>query len=380
VTPAPFIVFSAAGGAPTHLGNYFGTIGTLYFTDSQVLPATMTTNFNGCIYNVATWAPTNLTCNGAVTFASPEPQISVTNNVLFSLPSDYKYRPTMNLNRLTAGGSVRMDNALLVLTNTPLLSCGQNLTLTNLSTLTVWAGPTNVLGPDYGALVQVGGELRTATNCWIYPQSDPTNGWSALFRTRNLTLTPNSGINADGRGYKYYGTPGAGGQRGGGGYGGVGGNGYGGGGGTYGSSNAPINPGGSGGSDSYTNPDFRQAGGGLIRIEADRTVQIDGVLTADGQYTAGDRGGGAGGGIHITCKTFAGSGVIRARGANAGTTSNSGGGGGGRIAVYRMYHQWTGDLSWPSSVTNGLYGGTAAQPGTLVWGQIKAAGTVMVIR
>jgi hypothetical protein len=142
-----------------------------------------------------------------------------------------------------------------------------------------------------------------------------------------------------------------------------------------------VDPGSSGGSDSYTNPDFRQRGGGLIRIDASRTVQMDGLLTADGQYVAGDRGGGAGGGIYIRCRTFAGSGVIRARGADAGTTVNSGGGGGGRIAVWRLWHNWTGDLSWPTSVTNGLYGSPTAQIGTLFWGEMKVPrGTTFIIR
>jgi hypothetical protein len=129
-------------------------------------------------------------------------------------------------------------------------------------------------------------------------------------------------------------------------------------------------------------------GGGLVRIEAPRgTVRIDGLITANGQVGAQDEGGGSGGGVYIIARTFTGaaSGVIRARGADRRNVADvgSGGGGGGRIAIWSTVDTWTGDLSYPSSVTNGI-GGTPAtnsgQPGTLVRGYIPPPGSMILLQ
>ena len=59
-------------------------------------------------------------------------------------------------------------------------------------------------------------------------------------------------------------------------------------------------------------------------------VTVDGTISANGQYTSGE-GGGSGGGVYVTCNTFAGNGgVVQANG-NDGW--GPGYGGGGRIAV-----------------------------------------------
>lgn len=92
-------------------------------------------------------------------------------------------------------------------------------------------------------------------------------------------------------------------------------------------------------------------GGGAIRVVAQESVRVDGVICADGaSYIAsttknagsGTGGAGAGGSILIECQQFSGDGVLSACGGmNPSSTvdTNSklyGGGGGGRIAV------WTG--------------------------------------
>ncbi len=79
-------------------------------------------------------------------------------------------------------------------------------------------------------------------------------------------------------------------------------------------------------------------GGGVIRIAADGHVRIDGILSANGEsgILPGSRpsGGGAGGSVWISCRTFAGmNGVVQADG-GAGLSDNSGGGGGGYIALH----------------------------------------------
>jgi len=97
-----------------------------------------------------------------------------------------------------------------------------------------------------------------------------------------------------------------------------------------GSPEAPIHPGSSG----YV----YSIGGGAVRIAAEGRVLVNGTITANGRHddTADvySHGGGSGGSIYITCRTFDGStnGLLRANG-SAGALYYGGGGGGGRIAV-----------------------------------------------
>ncbi len=77
-------------------------------------------------------------------------------------------------------------------------------------------------------------------------------------------------------------------------------------------------------------------GGGLVRIVA-QTLQLDGVILANGNAagSSGEGGGGSGGGIRIDVGTLRGAGFIRGNGGNGGGSSlGGGGGGGGRVAVY----------------------------------------------
>lgn len=224
------------------------------------------------------------------------------------------------------------------------VECAGGLTMTNGSALYLFAGATNAARPDWGATVGVTGAVWLASNCWIYPYSHNTNGGSVRFRVGSLRVSPSAGINADGRGFRggYYAAgysyngygPGGGRQGaltgGGGGYGGVGGSGSdSAGGGVYGDPAQPGSPGSGGGARAYAGTQGG-AGGGLIRVEAEGDVVIDGALSADGQDSG--YGAGSGGAIWVDGRTLSGSGALHADGGTRAGTS-MGGGGGGRIAV-----------------------------------------------
>jgi hypothetical protein len=220
------------------------------------------------------------------------------------------------------------------------------------------------------------------SNSWVYPYSHPTEGGSAFFTMRKLTITAGAGFYALGTGYlggPNYGTriwgwgPGAGGAYGGashGGSGGTGGEAWTGS--TYGSSNAPVEPGSGGGAYSGSYGPGGD-GGGAVRILASGQVYVDGSINADGharyQHHAG---GGAGGSIHIRCSSIAGT--------TGSITANGGegrhGGGGGRIAVYSVTDRYEGSVA----ADGGPADVTAGGEGTIVWVHPPARGTVCIVR
>jgi len=110
-------------------------------------------------------------------------------------------------------------------------------------------------------------------------------------------------------------------------------------------------------------------GGGLVKITAG-TLQVDGIITADGgagAATSYNGGGGSGGGVLISASTLSGSGMITAKGGSG----SGGSGGGGRIAVY--YADKTG---FTGSAT--AAGGTSSANGTVgtvYYQALPAAGT-----
>ncbi|MBU4212948.1 MAG: hypothetical protein KKD33_10245 [Verrucomicrobia bacterium] len=282
-----------------------------------------------------------------------------------------------------------------VLTNA-LLTCGGNLTVTNSGTNSgafyVYSGMTNSTWPNYGGLVRVTGDVFVASNSYIYPYSHPTNGGSVFFSVRNLTLASNGAINATGLGYAgVVGTNGLGPGRGymkddwvgsGAGYGGAGGAGGGtgpAGGTTYGSSNAPVDPGSSGGG-SKPGGVYKQGGngGGSVRIQASQRVTVNGAISAAGNAAGGSYGGGgSGGGIYVHCREFCGSGTITAIGGNGGhPTAGGGGGGGGRIAVWREYDHSSGLTNYVTGGTGTVSGGL----GTVVFVLIPHKGTIISVR
>ena len=151
---------------------------------------------------------------------------------------------------------------------------------------------------------------------------------------------PGGGVNANGQG------PGAGsrvvagcvtGRRGGG--GGYGGNGAssgsnGIGGGVYGSLLVPTDL-GSGGAGGSCGAENGGRGGGRVRLIVSDTLNVDGVVSANGGAALTARsGGGSGGSVFVTAGQISGSGLIRANGGAGDTTSDPGGaGGGGRVAL-----------------------------------------------
>jgi hypothetical protein len=133
----------------------------------------------------------------------------------------------------------------------------------------------------------------------------------------NALIASNASINVDGLGYGSDTGPGAGsectsGAGSGGGHGGAGQASHNfepagwppivsAGGGTYGSSNAPITLGSGGGHSSF---DIGGAGGGAIRLTVAGTLQLDGVISANGLSAVTYGGSGSGGSLWITADTL----------------------------------------------------------------------------
>lgn len=170
---------------------------------------------------------------------------------------------------------------------------------------------------------------------------------------------------ADFLGYAQTNGPGAGSmissQGSGGGYGGDGGNSVSGaiGGTNYGSLSQPVNFGSGGGAGVNTITGGSE-GGGAIRITAGGTLNITGILSANGDYGWQDSsGGGSGGSLWLSANTLTGLGTISAAGGN-GDLWNGGGGGGGRIAIYSPTNLFAG----VTNVSGGL-GGMNGQSGTV---------------
>ncbi|MPZ77339.1 MAG: PKD domain-containing protein, partial [Deltaproteobacteria bacterium] len=98
-------------------------------------------------------------------------------------------------------------------------------------------------------------------------------------------------------------------------------------------------------------------GGGLVRIVA-QTLNLEGVIKANGGIVPGFAAGGSGGGIRIDVGTLSGAGSITANG-SAGNSFGAGGGG-GRVGIY--YQSATGFnfanvLAQGGASTHGLGGG-----------------------
>ena len=188
----------------------------------------------------------------------------------------------------------------------------------------------------------------------------------------NFTLGPSATVDANGVGYQgaYAATgygPGAGighpttGRGAGGGHGGTGGKGsFSAGGAVNDSTNAPAQPGSSGGGV------FNGGGGnggGLVRLDVASALTLNGTVSANGTTPASIySGGGAGGGIYITCGTLGGTGTVSAIGAVGGAT-DCGCGGGGRIAVIAMASAgWAGIYRVEGGYTAGTGGSGQSGP------------------
>jgi hypothetical protein len=351
--------------------------GTIYLTDSSFFPVSNLQGGQIVIPGFTSWSPGSLSVSGGRLALPSGLTLTVTNQLTISGNGALDLTNTT----LNVGGSLNVNGGWCYLFGSDRICTAAvaSLTITNSGQLHVYAASTNPAGPDYGALVTMTGAVTVAANSWIFPWSQPTNGGSPLFRAREVSLMANGGFNAIGTGFGGapspgfgYG-PGRGGYQGGGGYGGKGGGTAGGV--AYGVSNMFISPGSGGGSwDSYQLQYPGGRGGGLIRIEAERTVLVNGTMSANGSAVVNNYGsGGSGGGISIRCKAFTGTNLLSATG---GSCNNGGRGGGGRIAVWAQIFNHT----VTTAVSAGTGSGGSGDPGTVFWGQLRPPGTVVVVR
>ncbi len=393
VVSTPDVNFSLNPGTVTYTANRRADSGTLYLSDNSFYPTD--TIFSGLqlyIPGFTSWSLDSLTVSTA--------NFTLLNAITLSITNDFL---------LTDGSKFSMSECTL--------SVGGNVTVENDSSLHIASGPTNGVGPAYGALLEVGQTLMINDTSVLYLYSDNTNGGSVLVTAADCSVATNAAINADYAGFKAgaddhpngYG-PGGGiyhsDYRGsGGGYGGRGGRSTAGTsvGPAYGSSNAPALPGSGGSTSLVGNADGEGDGGGLIRMVIDGSLHVDGTLSANGK--SANSSGGSGGGIFLQCDNFSGAGTLQADGGD-GRSGQTGAGGGGRIAVWygvpdsEVSRIIVGDLKYvvisssiesfsgTTSVTNGLVGYDSgdptefAQPGTVVFLTVDMPpqGTFLIIK
>jgi len=271
----------------------------------------------------------------------------------------------------------------------------------------MYSGPTNGGSLAYGSLLDVTGSVAIGPASWVNAYCDENDGGAPKLEVNALYVGANAGIIASGRGFAADTGPGQGsggnaGRAGGGGYGGEGGEGSStgdAGGLPYGVTNAPGWAGSGGG---YYDGG---AGGGVIWVQADDVVTVDGTLGADGRAGVDLSGGGSGGSIWIDCYRFSGGsdGLLTAAGGSAG--EHGGSGGGGRIAVWWGLAEGArqallSDPDNPNAVprlsvtnepvagfdgivtaTNGSTGFDVGTPGTIVFLNVPPpAGTIIMVR
>ena len=222
------------------------------------------------------------------------------------------------------------QNGQLVLDNgghsgiyTPLQSVGS-------ADLTVRNGAVGLISGSLVGSLNFG-NLLVSSNAWLL-----MSNYNSTVTLSNGTIQAGGGIIADAFGSPAGQGPGAGrsysGQNlypcSGAGHGGSGANSSGNyalGGNTYDAITSPINPGSGGGS--YSPYSVGGAGGGTIRLNLTGTLQVAGVISANGGNGSGTGGGGgSGGSILLTVGTLSGGGAITA---NGGSGVDSVGGGGG---------------------------------------------------
>ncbi|MCX7702595.1 MAG: hypothetical protein N2234_00610 [Planctomycetota bacterium] len=102
------------------------------------------------------------------------------------------------------------------------------------------------------------------------------------------------------------------------------------------------------------------AGGGAVRLKANGTLTLNGIVRANGASPSNsDAGGGAGGSILIECYTLVGSGFCTANGAAG--DDDGGGGAGGRVAIHYVDRSgYSGQASCTAS--GGAAGGGVNNP------------------
>jgi hypothetical protein len=409
--PAPFVRFSANCGNRDVGETSRGGIGSIYLTDARLLADGLTNVLYGRIESPLAFTNSFLAIsnNRWIGFAGGV-QAVVTGDVQVSGAFSKLELGGANVASF-AGIPYRFDQP-----GGSGLKVGGSLVLTNSAQLRVFSGATTNPALVAGASVEVGGQWYQGTGIATYVHSHPTNGASPSFAVGSFVLTSNAVLNAGALaapsdapilGFGFAGAWGSGGAsntathywgwgNGNGYYGG--GAGYGGsgyaysglGGVTYGDSNAPALPGSGGGSRNYTYAGGG-AGGGLIRLtasgqvtlKAGSTVKADGTMGRNATGTDRVGGGGAGGGIYITCNTFAceSNVTISAAGGKA-AQGNGGGGGGGRVAIWRVADtspglppvNVAGGMGRSNAVDEVAYNGAT---GTVVWGWIASEAPIV---
>lgn len=363
----PSIFFNAA--IPAYSSNVKpGTIGSLYFPDSQFLTRTDVVRQSGRWEAPGMpdpWLPDSLILNeswlhilvdgfsisttGSVSIVGTSKLVSKLelDNGQISADSGVSLKTSTLMARSIVSGSDVVLNASDLIMNkngegwSNLDSAG-DMILTNAAKFTIYGGVADGDDPYRGGEVNVGGDISITGGGWVYPWSHPTNGGSVCFRAANVFLSGNSGFDASEKGFRGgrktvhpdgYG-PGAGlSNSGGGGYGGRGGAASSTSGQTYGLAVAPMQPGSGGGNNNTTD---LSDGGGFVWIETPGKVVLnDGHLWAYAVKSRNVSGGGSGGAILVDCASFSGdaSSTMKADGGASGGWGY--GGGGGRIAVWR---------------------------------------------
>lgn len=244
---------------------------------------------------------------------------------------------TIYLTRLTPNGStpsLTVDNGGIQGARTPLsfISGTVNLTITN------GAAVSNAPNTQ----IQLG-NLNVGSNSMLLAfstsqQSLTVFSNATVFAGGTISLNGANTIGSTGMGQTINSTGGGGGNAG------------------YGGASASNAAGGVPFSDSLTSPlslggrggggitqGFGGLGGGSLRLTVNNILRVDGRISADGTTSPTiNSGGGAGGTVFLSVKTFSGNGVISANG-GAGNASG-GGGGGGRISVSYASNFFTGNL------------------------------------
>jgi hypothetical protein len=241
------------------------------------------------------------------------------------------------------------------------------------------AGTNTLVGSASGTdLIVRGGAIGSATssvffanlylnsNGWLTPAPDsnppfyPDYALNFSF-SGNATIQAGGGIVANFAGYAGGEGPGEGHTYeedyycSGGGHGGYGGNSsgnYAAGGSTYDSMTSPTDPGSGGGAYETSVGGF---GGGVIQLTVTGTLEMDGIISANGGNGSGEAGGGgSGGSIWLAVGTLSGAGSIAANGGN-GADALGGGGGGGMIYIPCNNNSFSGTVT--------AYGGGGANQG-----------------
>jgi hypothetical protein len=101
------------------------------------------------------------------------------------------------------------------------------------------------------------------------------------------------------------------------------------------------------------------AGGGVVRLNINGNLQLDGRVSADATSGTGGSGGGSGGAIWLTVGTLTGAGTISANGGSGGLPSG-GGGAGGKISITYGTNTFIGTIS-----AHGGAGAVAGGAGTI---------------